>query len=151
MTGMMMRYHLRCKNSLLLLKLSYVESRRCKFHFSFWIHIFILYYWIHLHCHNSISSLNGITLWKLIFPILVPHWILVDTFVCTVITVHGSFNPFWTLLCGVYCPYGLIFCRQRYNRNVTAICLAKSVVFNLPVSYEQDITDCVLFECSCCA
>ena len=67
------------------------------------------FYFIYLHCYGSISSLNGVTLWKLIFPILVPHWILVVTFVCTVITVHGSFHPFWTLLCGVYRSYGIIY------------------------------------------
>ncbi len=84
-----------------------------------------------------------------LFPFLAPHWILVVTFVCTVIIVHGSF-PFWTLLCGVYRPYGFIFCHQLYNHSVTAICLAKPLVSNLPVSYEWDIKDCVLFGC-CCA
>jgi hypothetical protein len=34
--------------------------------------------------------------------------------------VHGSF-PFWTLLCGVYRPYGLIFF-TNFNRSITAIC-----------------------------
>ena len=113
----------------------------------FFIEFTFLTYFIYLHCYISIFILlNGVTLWKLIFPILVPHWILVVTFVCTVIIVHGSF-PFWTLLCGVYRPYGFIFCHQLYNHSVTAICLAKPLVSNLPVSYEWDIKDCVLFGC----
>ncbi len=108
--------------------------------------MFILFYFIHLHCYISISSLNGVTLWKLIFPILVLHWILVATFVCAVIVAHGSF-PFWTLLCGVYRPYGLIFYCWLCNRIVTEICLGKPVVSNLPVSYKWDMEDCVLFDC----
>jgi hypothetical protein len=100
---------------------------------------FILFYlFIYLHCYISISSLYGVTLWKLIFPILVLHQILVVTFVCTVIIAHGSF-PFSTLLCRVYRPYGLIFCQQLYNHSFTAICLAKPLVCSLPVSYEWDI------------
>ncbi len=58
--------------------------------------------------------------------------------------VHGSF-PFWTLLCGVYRLYGLIFF-ANFNRSVTAICLA-TLFLNVPVSYERDIKDCVIFEC----
>ncbi len=82
------------------------------------------------------------------FSILVPHWILVATFVCTVTIVHGSF-PFWTLLCRVYCPYGLIFCHRLYDCSVTVICIAKPFFSNLPVRNEWDIKDYDLFRCCC--
>jgi hypothetical protein len=36
------------------------------------------------------------------------------------------------------------------SSSFTAICLAKPLVSNLPVSYERDIKDCVMFE-SCAA
>ena len=115
----------------------------------FLIEFTFLFYCIYLHCCISISSLNAVTLWNLIFPILVPRWILVVTFVSTVMIVHGSF-PFWTLRCGVYRPYGLIS-----FANLISVVLLRSVwrrLFSyLPMSYERDIKDCVMFECLCCA
>ena len=89
-------------------------------------------------------SLNGVTLQKLIFPI----WFRIEsfTFVCTVVVVHGSFNPFWTLFCGVYCPFGLEFCYQFYNHSVYCNLFGEACILQLPVSYEWDIKDCVLPE-----
>jgi hypothetical protein len=68
----MVRYHLRCKNSLLLLKRKFLLRVGDK-KFVFLIECTFLFYFIYLHCHISTSSLNGVTLWKLIFPFLVPH------------------------------------------------------------------------------
>jgi hypothetical protein len=70
----MVRYHLRCKNSLLLLKRKFLLRVGDK-KFVFLIEFTFLFYFIFicLHCYISISSLNGVTLWKLIFPFLVPH------------------------------------------------------------------------------
>ena len=145
----MVRYHLRCKNSLLLLKRKFLlrvgDKSLC-----FFIEFTFLSCFIYLHCYISVFYF---TKWcyslEVDFLILVPHWILVVTFVRTVIIVHGSL-PFWILLCGVYHPYGLIVCYQLYNHSFTAICLAKLLVSNLPVSYKWDIKDCALFGC-CCA
>jgi hypothetical protein len=65
----------------------------------------------YLTLYISISSLNGVTLWKLIFPILVPHW-NPGSYICVYCHYSPWFiYPLWTLLCGVYCPYGLIFYR----------------------------------------
>ncbi len=55
---------------------------------------------------------------------------------------------FWTLLCRVYRPYGLIFF-ANFNRSITAICWWR-LFSNVPVSYKRDIEDCVIFE-SCAA
>jgi hypothetical protein len=59
------------------------------------------------------------------------------------------FCPFWTLLCGVYRPHGLIS-----FANFIIVVLLWSVwqclFSNVPVSYEWDIKDCVMFECLCC-
>jgi hypothetical protein len=60
----------------------------------------------------------------------------------------------WTLLCGVYHHFGLVFYHQLCNRNntvvifmfVTAISLVLPIVSNLfPVSYEQNVKE----DCSC--
>jgi hypothetical protein len=70
----MVRYHLRCKNSLLLLKHKFllkVGDKKIVFLIEF---TFLFYFiFIYLHWYISTSSLNGVTLWKLIFPFLVPH------------------------------------------------------------------------------
>jgi len=71
---MMVRYHLRCKNSLLLLKRKFLLRVGDK-KFVFLIEFTFLFYFI-LFIYTVIlvfSSLNGVTLWKLIFPFLVPH------------------------------------------------------------------------------
>ena len=121
----MVRYHLRCKNSLLLLKCKFLLRVGDK-KFVFLTEFTFFFYFIFISFVYTVilvfSSLNGVTLWKLIFPFLVPHWILVVTIVCTAVLplVHGSF-PIWTLLCGVYRPYGLIFF-TNFNCSITAIC-----------------------------
>ncbi len=73
----MVRYLLRCKNSLLLLKRKFllrVGDKKSFFLLNSRFY-FILFYliFICLHCYISISSLNGVTLWMLVFPFLVPH------------------------------------------------------------------------------
>jgi len=45
---------------------------------------------------------------------LVQHWILIVSFVWTVVVVHGCFFT-WTLLCGGYHPFGLVFYHQLCN------------------------------------
>ncbi len=72
---MLVRYHLRCKNSLLLLKrkiLLRVGDKKIAFLIEF---TFLFYFILFLFVYTviSITSLNGVTLWKLIFPFLVPH------------------------------------------------------------------------------
>ncbi len=137
----MVRYHLMCKNSLLLLKCKFllrVGEKNC---FSYWIfHVFISFHFIfiYLHCYISISSLNGVTLWKLIFPFLVPHWILVVTFVSTVI------SPWW------FAEY-TVLTDKYFSPTLIVVVLLQSVwrrlFSNVPVSYERDIKDCVIFKC----
>ncbi len=141
---MMVRYHLRCKNNLLLLKrkfLLWVEDKKLFFFLN------SHFYFIHFLCYISISSLNGVTLWKLNFPFLVPHWIMVVTFVCTAISPW--FFSIWTLLCGVYHPYGLIF----FANFIIVVLLQfvwQCLFSNVPVSYEWDNEDCIMCECLCC-
>jgi hypothetical protein len=128
------RCHLRCKNSLLLLKCKFllkVGDKKIVFLIEF---TFLFYFILFIYTDISISSLYGVTLWKLVFPFLVPHWILVVTFVCTVISPW--FFSIWTLPCEVYRPYGLIF-----FANFIIVVLLRSVwrrlFSNVPVSYEQ--------------
>jgi hypothetical protein len=71
---MIVRYRLRCKNTLLLLKRKFllrVGDKKFVFliEFMVFILIFLFVYTVIL----VFSSLNGVTLWKLIFPFLVPH------------------------------------------------------------------------------
>ncbi len=121
----MVRYHLSCKNSLLLLKRKFLLRVGEKLVFLIEFMFLFYFVFIYLHCYISTSSLNGVTLWKLIFPFLVPHWILVVSFVSTVIS--SWFFPFWTLLYGVYRPYGLKKI-ANFDRSVTAICLATPIL-----------------------
>ena len=67
---------------------------------------------------------------------LVPHWILIVTFVCTVIVVHCSFNPFWTLLCKVCHPFELVFCYQ-----FIIVVLLQSVWWSLYSPIDQSATN----------
>ena len=121
----MVRYHLRCKNSLLLLKRKFllrVGDKKSffllnsRFYFILFIYIVILVFftkWCYsLEVDVSIfgSALNPGSYMRM----------------------HCHYSPwffsFWTLLCGVYCPYRLVFRYQFYNRSFTAICLATSIL-----------------------
>jgi hypothetical protein len=75
LTSMMVRYRLRCKNSLLLLKLKFLLRVGDKNSFFLFNSRFYFIIFICLHCYITIvfSSLNGATLWKLIFLSFVPH------------------------------------------------------------------------------
>ncbi len=65
---MMARCHLRCKKSLLLLERKFllrVGDKKSVFLIEF---TFLFYFiFIYSHCYISISSLYGVTLWKMIF------------------------------------------------------------------------------------
>ncbi len=122
----MVRYHLRCKNSLLLLECKFllrVGDKKIVLLIEF---RFLFYFiFIYLHCYISTFSLNGVTLWKLIFPFWVPHWILVVTSVSTVIS-PWFFSIVDSALRSIY-PYGLVFF-ANFDCSVTAIYFATPIL-----------------------
>ena len=124
------RSHLRCKNRTLLLcsvsllrvgdKFAFLlNSRLILFYFIYFILLLVLYY-----C-PKLGQLF-FTKWcyspdyVFILSDLVPHWILIVSFVWTVVMVHGFLQM--DSACGVYRPNGLVFYHRLWNRSQHVSC-----------------------------
>ncbi len=123
---MMVRYHLRCKNSLLLLKHKFllrVGDKKFVFLIEFTFIFFYFYLFTLLYQYFFTKWCYSLEVDFFYFWFRIESWQL-QSYVLSL--VHGSF-PIWTLLCGVYCPYGLIFF-ANFDRSITAICLATPIL-----------------------
>ena len=141
------RSHLRCKNRTLLLcsvsllrvgdKFAFLlNSRLILFYFIYFMLLLVL-----LYCPKL--GQKFFTKWcyspdyVFILSDLVPHWILIVSFVWTVVMVHGFLQM--DSACGVYRPNGLVFYHRLWNRELFSRLLLRSVWCSLysPICFQS--------------